>query len=249
MKNLAAAILCAALVAAMLTPTAKVEAAGISVGASTWYSQWKFEFPGQDTPISDWSLMYGPSVGVDFTGNWSLSSVLLTGNYHFKDDSIGLDFNYRRYDSDTTLNYSVFKWLKVFGGFKYMRYDIRNSYDVIPPFGSAQGRHYTYGPGIGLGFTVPLFDSLFALATVSAMRLSGQTTQEGEPTVHCVETGYNATASLAYYIDSMATTLSLGGRYQYYKLEDRNVDRPNSECTFHGITFAAVHSFSLGSEE
>jgi hypothetical protein len=251
MKNAvaAAAILCAVVVASMFTPTANVEAAGMSVGASTWYSQWKYESPSTGTMKSDWTLMYGPSIGIDCADNWSLTSVLLSGNYHFKDDSLGLDFNYRRYDSDTTLNYSVFKWLKVFGGFKYMRYDIRNNFSVIPPFGFAQSRHYTYGPGLGLGLTIPLHESLFALATFSAMRLSGQTSQDGEPVIRCVETGYNAAASLAYYIDSMATTLSLGVRYQYFKSEDRNVDWASSDLTFYGITFAAVYSFSLGSQE
>ena len=46
----------------------------------------------------------------------------------------------------------------------------------------------------------------------------------------------------------MATTLSPGGRYQYFKSVERNVDYPSTEFTFYGITFAAVYSFSLGAE-
>jgi hypothetical protein len=246
-RGIAAAILCAAVITTTLMP-AKAEAAGMSVGASTWYSKMTSKSPGTDTLVSEWSLMYGPVIGIDFAKDWSVSSVFLTGNYRFEED-IPVAINFRRYDSDTTLNYSVFKWLKVFGGLKYMRYDTRDSNGVIPPFGSAQSRHYTYGPGLGLGLTVPLHESLFALATVSVMRLSGQTSQEGFPVTRCIETGYNTAISLAYYIDSMATTLSLGGRYQYFKTEDRNLDSSNSKSAFYGITFAAVYSFSLGAEE
>ncbi len=245
--GIAAAILCASMVTATLMP-AKAEAAGMSVGASTWYSKLSTKSSGTDTLDSEWSLMYGPVIGIDFAKDWSLSSVFLTGNYRLE-EGLSMAFNYRRYDSDTTLNYSVLKWLKVFGGVKYLRYDIRDSGAVVPPFGSAQSRHYTYGPGLGLGLTVPLHESLFALATVSVMRLSGQTSQEGFPVTRCIETGYNVAASLAYYIDSMATTLSLGGRYQYFKSADRNVDYSSTDFTFYGITFAAVYSFSLGAEE
>jgi len=160
-----------------------------------------------------------------------------------------MDINYRRYDSDTTLNYSLFKWLKVFGGVKYMRYDLRDSGAVIPPLGSSNLKHYTYGPGLGLGLTVPLLESLFALANVSVMRLSGQTSSDGAPNTRCVETGYNVAASLAYYIDSLATTLSLGWRHQYFESNDRNTEGSNNRFTFTGLTFSAVYNFSLGSEE
>lgn len=246
-RGIATAVLCATVVAATLMP-ATAEAAGMSVGASTWYSKMSIKSPGTDTLYSEWSLMYGPSIGIDFAKDWSVSSVFLTGNYRFEED-LPIVVNYRRYDSDTTLNYSVLKWLKVFGGLKYMRYDSRDSSSVIPLFGSAQTRHYTYGPGLGLGLTVPLRESLFALATVSAMRLAGKSSNDNYPDLRCVETGYNVAASLAYYIDSMATTLSLGGRYQYFKSVDRNIDYSRSDLTFYGITFAAVYSFSLGAEE
>jgi hypothetical protein len=75
--------------------------------------------------------------------------------------------------------YSVLKWLKVFGGVKYVRYDIRDSGAVVPPFGSAQTRHFKLRAGARPGAYGAPARSRFALATVSVMRLSGQTSQEG----------------------------------------------------------------------
>ncbi|HSV95459.1 MAG TPA: hypothetical protein VLM75_00850 [Spirochaetota bacterium] len=247
-KGIVALIVSAAVCATTFMPPANAEAAGMSVGASTWYSEWEFESQDGSTINSEWSPMYGPVVGIDFAKDWSVTTVFLTGNYKFEPSGIPMSINYRRYDSDTTLNYSIFKWLKVFGGLKYMRYDARDS-GVVPPFGSADFKHYTYGPGLGLGFTLPLYESLFALANISVMRLHGKTTDNNMADTYCIETGYNAAVSLAYYIDSMSTTLSLGWRHQYFESNDRNTEGGNSKLTFSGVTLAAVYNFSLGSEE
>jgi len=118
-------------------------------------------------------------------------------------------------------------------------------------------RHYSYGPGLGIGLTVPVTDSLFLLGNFSVMYLSGNETFDPAPTYNkeITETGFNSTVSLAYYAASIATTFALGVRCQYFKTEYENPylsymgKSKTDHSTFYGITFSAVYHFSLGSEE
>jgi hypothetical protein len=253
-QALLAFVICAAVFGMMFAGAVPGHAAGMSVGVNTWYSTWKMD-PSQGMEY-DPSLMYGPILGLDWGKKWSVTSVLLTGQYKMSRDvlvvppSTYMTFNFymRRYDSDTTLNYSVFKWLKIFGGLKYMRYDSHDAVDQkVPIFGETESKHYSYGPGLGIGLTLPVTDSLFALINVSGMYLTGK--QTGSGAYDLTETGINATASLAYYVASISTTLALGGRYQYFKSEPDMAGQKTTDLSFYGITFSAIYHFGLGGEE
>jgi len=224
-------------------------AAGMSVGVNTWYSTWDLE-PASGMSY-DSSLMYGPVLGVDWGKKWSITCVLLTADYKATAEVMGSSFpiHFRRYDSDTTLNYTVLKWLKVFGGIKYMRYDTRKTGESVPVFGSSDNRHYTYGPGLGIGLTLPISDSLFALVNVSGMYLTGRASENLVENYNLTETGINTTASIAFYAESIATTFAIGVRYQYFKSDPDIAGGVTSDLTFYGITFSAVHHFSLGGKE
>ncbi len=207
---------------ALLSGAGELRAAGMSVGANAWYVQWD-RTPSNDTDI-DPGLMYGPVAGFDWGRNWSLTSVFLTGNFKAKmpPSSGGMELNYRRYDSDTTLNYAVLKWFKMFGGFKYIRYELKGGNldefgTVLMPFEGGDIKHTAYGPGAGIGITLPLADSLFVLGNFSVMYLFGKDILPGEPAARFNGTGYNATMGLAYYLDSISTTVTAGVRYQYFK--------------------------------
>lgn len=252
-----ALMVCVVAAGVLFTGTIAAHAAGMSVGASTWY--WKWNISPEAERSFEPGLMYGPVLGLDWGKNWSLTSVFLTGTFRMENEMIPWYAYPRRYDSDTTLNYSVLRWLKVFGGFKYMRYDT-----YAPETGKTTGlfedtdmRHFSYGPGLGIGLTLPVSDSFFALANVSAMYLSGREAFENPVmsgnNLEIKETGFNSTVSLAYYAASVATTFSLGVRYQYF-LTRYHSDNPgrsvaNDHSTFYGITFSAVYHFGLGGEE
>ncbi len=74
-------------------------------------------------------------------------------------------------DSDTTLSYNITNFFKVFAGYKYQVYTYTESERYLAPEGAQYGiyssentaRHVNMGPGIGVGFTVPLYKSLFLL--------------------------------------------------------------------------------------
>jgi len=229
-----AVCLCLFLAIAAVVIPARADA-GVSLGFSSWYAWWEMK-PDSGSTI-DPAPLYGPVLGVDFAQRWSLTSVLLMGDYTAENDSMGVDIEYRRYDSDTALNYSLSRYFKVFAGFKYMRYDMSiESVDF-------EFKHISYGPGLGIGATIPLSDSLFVIANVSGMYLFG--TRKATQADY-YETGINSALGLAYYITPIATTITAGFRYQYFETRTMEDDTNHH---FYGVTLSAVWHFSTGTSD
>jgi hypothetical protein len=243
-------VLCVVMLAAsamVLLAAVPARAVGVSAGVATWYNEWKMQ--GND--YVDPAFMYGPVLGLDLAKDWSLNSVFLMGNYHITPP--GQELYYFRYDSDTTLNYSILKWLKVFGGFKYMRYDMDFTNEkMYVPFEDHKGKYYAYGPGLGFGVTIPLTDSLFVLGNFSGLYLQGHFTMKGQSAKEYVDKGYNTTLSLAYYISSLPMTIAAGVRYQWIQDVEQNVPSDTNAETimkYYGITLSAVYHFNTDSEK
>ncbi|TAL39823.1 MAG: hypothetical protein EPN93_00840 [Spirochaetes bacterium] len=231
---LAAMICCAMLFAA---PPAR--AVGVSAGLATWYADWDTE---SQSPVNP-ALMYGPVLGLDLGKKWSLNSVFLMGNFKWETPTGDVyDF---RYDSDTTLNYAVFRWLKVFAGFKYMRYD-EDYKPMYVPFAERDISIYSYGPGLGLGLTIPVSNSLFVLGNFSGLYLWGKFS--GDST-RFISKGYNAALSLAYYLPWLPMTITAGYRYQLIKETSDVYTGGYFLLKFSGFTFSAVYHFSAGDDE
>jgi hypothetical protein len=211
----------------------------ISIGVSGWYAWWNYhsddsEHGGDET--LDPEPLYGPVLAINFSPNWSLTSVFLYGNYDFGDSGDGPG-DMDRYDSDTALNYSLNRYIKLFGGLKFMGYDW------------GDGDHMGYGPALGIAFTLPLIDNFYLLLNVSGMYLIGKEDTQIEPTgerkeIDYFEIGVNSNISIAYYIAPASTSIILGFRYQYFEI---NYDKYQGDMqhAFYGATLAAVYSFSL----
>ena len=109
---------------------------------------------------------------------------------------------------------------------------------------AADRDHSGFGPGLGLSAVYPLDDNLFLIAN-----LSGFYFPKGDESQYTFkEYGMNSTLSLAYYIASASTTISLGGRFQYSKAtfspDDISVTpREPTKQTFYGITLTATYTF------
>jgi len=205
--------------------------ADLSIGAASWYADWVSYQKGPDPEVTP-TFLYGPVISIGLPPDWSITAVFLYGRFTM--DVGNDDSKLSRYDSDLALNYSITRYMKIFGGVKFMGY----TWD--------EGDHYGVGPAAGVGFTLPVSDSLFLLWNFSGMyafaKEKGNQTGEDYRT-NAREPGVNTTLSLAYYIESASTTISLGGRYQWFKILYDKDDSGTSELQFYGATLSAVYSF------
>ncbi len=224
------------LFAALFIFPAALQAADISVGASSWFAWWHIHQDGPD-PHIDPSLLYGPVLSIGLPPDWSITAVFLYGHLDMENSgSSGNSSTTRitRYDSDLALNYSINRYIKLFGGAKIMGY----TWD--------EGHHYGMGPAAGVGLTLPLAESLFLLWNASGMYAFAKErgNQQGYSyRSNAQEPGINTTLSLAYYFESASTTVTLGGRYQWFDVDYESEKIGNSESQFYGVTLSVVYSF------
>lgn len=217
-----------------IVSAAPLMAMDVSLGAATWYSWWEMEGGdgSQDIPPT---ILYGPVVSLSFSSNWSLSSVFLYGIFTMSTPDGG-DEKVTRIDSDTSINYNLNKYIKLFGGAKIMGYKFPG------------GKNQSIGPAAGLGVTFPIGGNFYLLGNLSGMYNYGYEESEdhdnGEPKEAIFTApGINSTLAIAYYIDQASTTISLGGRYQYFKINYESGGDSESVMSFYGVTLSAVYSF------
>lgn len=215
----------------------KLNAADLSVGATAWYTAWDYEDDVDSGVKYDPSFLYGPVLSASFTKDLGMSFVFLYGQFDMDTGSNTMKLN--RYDSDLTLNYRVGNYIKLFAGAKLMGF----TWDP-------DGKHMAIGPGAGMSTTIPLGGDFFILGYISGMYLRGDEDGAKGVSYHekANEYGGNASLSLAYYIQSASTTISLGGRYQQLKIDydsNNSGNTPDSMSKFYGVTFTAVYSFNI----
>ena len=245
----------------------------ITLGATTWYAQSEQYYTQEKSPggvinnsksKSDAAFLYGPTLAVRLSPDFNLTFVYLYGHFEAdKDQGSGRKSKakFSRSDSDLALNYRLSEYFKVFAGAKYLSYGItpaKTDYTNFQIDGNVD-IHTSYGPGLGLSATVPLYPisgNLFCLATVSGLYLWGDhdaklTDLPAGPT-HTVnlkynEYGVNSTLALAYYIAPASVVVSLGGRFQYLVADyDKNAIYLDSiKFTIWGATLTATYTFSI----
>jgi hypothetical protein len=216
--------------------------ADVSVGATAWYAEWLLRPTstsnnnGGGTPKTtmgpEW--MVGPALSVRFAQNWTLGEVFLySATKYDMSSSGGGPGKLSRTDSDTTLNYNINRYFKIFPGVKYMR------------FSYTGGHHQSVGPGFGVGATLPLTDNLFVIVNGSGSYLFGDHKDQGASSVGFREYGYNTTAGLAYYVESISTTINIGYRYQFFhtKFDNHNSGNDDLDHTFRGFNMSVIYSF------
>ncbi len=211
-----------------LAVSAPAAAVDMSVGAATWFTWWSMD-SSHSTDDYDPTFMYGPVLSFGFSKKWSLSSIFLYGRFSGESSSSDIE----RFDSDTTLNYSINRFIKIFGGAKVMGF-------TQPDFS-----HISAGPALGVGLTLPLGGNFFVLANVSGM-YNYAWQHENSVNLNAVVPGVNTTLSLAYYIEKASTTITLGGRFQYFHISYDDLPSDyDMDHYFYGATLSAVYSFGL----
>ena len=249
-SNLKMKIITIFLIAAGVLSTAgNADAVDVSAGVSTWYTGWKYK-DSTGTHKIDPAFMVGPMVSFGFNRTWSWANVLMYGRFKMDRPSYNEttgeetteESTFTRFDIDSTLNYNFNRYLKFFGGFKYSRHG-----------SSGLMFHTSMGPAVGIGLTVPLSDYFFVVGTFSGIVMMGKEKPSGMSSYNSVDSGFNSTLSLAYYFDSIATTILAGGRYQYIKSrydDDASSGGSISDTTvqYYGIVVSAVHTFDFSSD-
>jgi len=221
----------------------KLHAVDFTVGATTWYTWWDLNMDlangeGKKKIDIDPGFLYGPVLGVKFNDDFNLTFVYLLGKFNLNDPieikSTKETSEISRTDVDLALNYRLNDYFKIFAGIKSMSFYFASEWD-----------HGNMGPGLGLSAIYPLDDNLFLIANLSGFYFF---TTGYEEAWKFKEYGMNSTLSLAYYITSISTTVSLGGRFQYSKSTYSPDDAlaPSREPTtqnFYGITLTATYTF------
>ncbi len=212
-------------------------AADISVGATAWYTAWKYDDDSSENIKYNPSILYGPALSSAFTQDLSMSFVFLYGEFDM--ESGGSDNMWlKRFDSDLALNYRISSYFKVFAGAKFIGFTWPDD-----------GKHLALGPGVGLSSVLPVAGNFFILGNISALYLRGK--EEGVRgetySADANEYGGNASLSLAYYMAAASTTISIGGRYQQIKIDYTESSEIyfDSMSRFYGVTLTAVYTFNL----
>jgi hypothetical protein len=227
----------------IIFPPAKVASAiELSAGASTWYCWWKNADDEKDMKLSP-AFLYGPVLSMRFDESWSLAGVILYGEFTPKDkDRDRSPDSVSRYDSDLSLNYNINRYFKIFSGGKFMGFTWKA--------GHTDGTHWSAGPGLGIGSTLPLTESLYLLINLSGTYSWGKdvnTTNDNGVDVKnrnkIKERSISTSLSFAYYFSSASTSVNLGFRYHYLNINSSNKQDDNDTNNFFGPTFSVVYSF------
>ncbi len=215
----------------------------ISLGLTGWYSIWNMEEQDSNDGGMDLkpAFLYGPLASFRFNNTWSLSTLFLYGK--FTPENSSDTSNLIRYDSDTALNYNIFKFLKIFGGLKIIGFRWDSD--------SGDGKHQSIGPGLGIGVTLHAIGNLYFLGNFSGLYAWGSH-EDGQDSIDMVEYGFNSNLSLAYYITPASTTITAGFRYQRFWTDYANNDSgytSDIKHDFYGFTLAVIYSFSTSGDQ
>ncbi len=205
-----------------------------SLGVSTWYCWWKFN-DNSDMDL-DPALLFGPVLSLRFSESWSLSGVFLYGKFDSRNDN---QPDITRYDSDLSLNYNINRYFKIFAGGKYMAFTWKDG---------GGGEHWSAGPGLGIGSTFPLTESLYLLLNLSGTYSFGthdSHTDDGrKKALDMTETSFNSNMAFAYYISPASASVNLGFRYQLVRSDFKdNTNEKDGSSSFFGPTLSLVYSF------
>lgn len=266
----------------------------INAGLSLWYAKWsphwenefRDVFADESSEKSHFNMentyLYGPVVSIGLTDRLSLAANFLYGKYEAScikmwyegaPRVIQAKMEIDKYDSDILFSYSLFRNIQLFFGGKYQRYNLHEKDQGL--YQIASDPFYrdlisnSYGPGLGLGISLPAGENFAILMNLSGLYLfttiedkwseeSGSNPPSYTYKLHAY--GVNSSISLAYFISDANITIVTGFRYQYLTYKQKSVSKKNYDSgdefrfprdydsekdKFFGISIAAVYKFSI----
>jgi hypothetical protein len=180
----------------------------------------------------------------------------------------------QRYDSDTTISYSFTRFFKLFAGFKYSNYQFDGEQMIFfPPsllpflVGIEKNKYNEFAPALGVGFNIRLIENFFLLITASVLYdrcyISNKVyviAMNSPPQIFPYplrywpvdKIGANAQVSFAYMIQPVNTSISVGFRYQVFKIvksEPGNEDYSEYYDHFYGVTASVIYRIEFGKKK
>jgi hypothetical protein len=267
------------------------KAANLGIGVQAWYAWWipawgNTEYTA-DPSITvkessnlrdpDPEFMYGPMLTIGFLDRWNFSISGAFGEYNTSGVrqptstvTVFESMDIKKYDMDNAFSYILNRNFKIFAGIKVQGYNYRKVLYQIADTGIYRWRedkHTTYsslGPGLGIGFSIPVTERLFILWNNNALMLfakekTSMVKYKFTPTTS-IETysydgkammyGLNSILSFAYLIPDSHLSITLGFRYQflYYKQDKSDVGEyyfDGKTDKFYGIVMSALYSFDI----
>ncbi len=239
------------------------------------WSQYEWDMPDVNR---DSGFLYGPALSIRFLDSFSISTVFMYGKFNYSSagntnititeigngtvhnttDECEMDISIKRWDSDTVLSYNLKDNYFLLVGFKAQGYTYEETLKEMGFSFSTKTRIANYGPGLGLGVSLPLIDhfSLFGSVTTLVMKGSEKIQSGSASGGQVVEFkngsfyAYGGTAALAlsYFIEGV--TLSTGFRYQILRYIQDESDRgfvafDGRMDQYYGITFSALYTVSF----
>lgn len=227
------------------------------------------------------SFLTGPVFSLKSAKGTTWSNSVYFGQYHLKTTSLLSMASLvlpkvarqpiEKYDADSSITTPLNKWLSLFFGIKYQRYRIKDWIAMggaVPMLQKESITNNTLGTGMGLGFTIPIVSGLFVLINGSALYQGALLDYHTRILIYSSTfntmvpasaaqrilnhgVGANTSASLAYYIQPMRTTIALGFRYQFIHFFPgigtsggfRIIEKRNDH--FYGAALSVVHVISL----
>lgn len=220
-----------------------------------------FRLPGKVTVSSGflYARLKATAVQKDTSSQWSLSN----------DQRV-----IKRYDSDTTISYSFNKIFKLYAGFKYTqyRYDNTNTqmlYLLLSLFSGTleKYRFDNYAPALGFGFTIHVIENFFLLINTSLLYEYSSIIRRAYrfasgvlpiflsyPQEHWSlhKIGANAHLSFVYFIKAINTNISIGFRYQFFKIVksgSQYADYSEYYDHFYGLTASVIYRIDFGKKK
>lgn len=232
-KNISATVLVFIAVFFILAVSEQpAKSATLGLGATGWYAWWSPK-PDNSSVEMDSAMMYGPQILLQVSPQWTISSVFIFGEFQYKrGNEPAMDI--MRYDSDTTVSYSLNQIFRLFGGLKIMGYHYEH------------GDHRGWGPGFGASLVLPMAENLFFSIILSGFYLWAE--QEDEySAMDYSEYGASVSVSFVYVIPSSSVSFSIGGRYFYFETKPDQIYNyyRNEKHHFYGITASAMYMISL----
>ncbi len=217
----------------------------VTVGLKMWYATWEETFE-EETMESDYGLMYGPVINIRHGKIFVGLSYLTGGGFTFEDSwteywgypyytyvDFETEIEADRTDMDLSVGYSVNPNVGVFLGYKTLTLDYTASARATTKDLTVEIEEYGdfefSGPAFGVTAHTRIGESRAMLfGTLSYVSLEGE--NDEELSGPAIEFG------LAYALETMPVSVTLGYKYQKYEGEDE-------EDVFSGLTVGVNYTF------